>query len=336
MVEIIGEIGTNHNGNLDTAYKLIDMASNSKIDTIKFQIYEACDIVSPLVKSSFYNYTNTNHRYWKDYINTKLITPRAWLKELVPYAENKGLKTLATAHSIEGANYCLEHGIKSLKIASMDCNYYQFLDELSRLKIPLLLSSGMATKAEIIKASNTILKNQTDLTLFHCTSTYPTKYSEVNLEFLKFLKGISPQIGLSDHSQKNDIAMMSLVYGVSKIEKHITLDKNQDGPDHAFALDKDGLNNLVESIRNGELALGCEDKIMSKNELLNRDKYRRVAIAKNDLKIGTTLRNNNFIFARPPKLFKDIVNPDSISKIKNHILIKEKKAGEALLLGDFR
>jgi len=335
MVEIIGEIGTNHNGDLDAAYKLIDMAAESKIDTVKFQIYDADDIVSPLVKSAFYGYDKTNYLYWRDYINNRLITPKEWLKELVPYANKKGLNTLATAHSIDGAEYCLENGISSLKIASMDCNYYPFLEDLSKLNIPLLLSTGMATKEEIIKASDIILKNQNDLTLFHCTSTYPTAYNEVNLEFLRFLKTLSPKIGLSDHSQKNDIAMMSLVYGVCKIEKHITLDKTTDGPDHPFALDKMGLDDLLQCVRNGEKALGFEDKIMSENELSNRKKYRRVAIAPRDLQKGKALLREDFIFARPSEVFDDLLDSEMIFKFQNKILKTDIKAGQSLQKSSF-
>lgn len=335
MVEIIGEIGTNHNGDLETAYKLIDMAIESNIDTVKFQIYDADDIVSPLVKSSLYGYNNTKYLYWGDYINNKLITPKEWLKELVPYAKKRGLQTLATAHSIEGANYCLEHGIESLKIASMDCNYYTFLEELSKLNTPLLLSTGMAMKEEIIKSSDILLQNQEDVTLFHCTSTYPTQYNEVNLEFFKFLKTLSEKIGLSDHSEKNDIAMMSLVYGVCKIEKHITLDKTTDGPDHPFALDKTGLVDLVQCVRNGELALGFEDKIMSKKELENRKKYRRVAIAKRDLQKGDSLQKSDFIFARPSEVFDDMIDSHQMIEFENKILKQNIQAGKSLLVSSF-
>lgn len=336
MVEIIGEIGTNHNGNLDTAFELIDMAAESGIDTIKFQIYNAEDIVSPLVKTSFYGYNDAQYPYWKDYINHKLITPREWLKELVPYAKRKSLHTLATAHSIDGANYCLTHGIDKLKIASMDCNYYPFLSKLSKLGIPLLLSTGMATQQEVIIAVDTILQNQSDLTLFHCTSTYPTQYNEVNLEFLHFLKMLVPKIGLSDHSEYNDIAMMSIVYGVSVIEKHITLDKNQDGPDHPFALDKAGLINLVASVKHAQSALGTKSKKMSEEELVNRQKYRRVAIAAKALPSNHKLQSGDYIFARPQAIFFDSIDPESISNFEELCLTKDIKQGEAILVRHFK
>jgi len=335
MVEIIGEIGTNHNGSFKTAIKLIDLAKETNIESVKFQVYDNFDIVSPLVKTEFYN-INSEYKYWKDFINNKLITPKDWLKDLVTYSKEKELGVIATPHSIKNAEFCLNAGVQKLKIASMDCNYNSFLKDLSTLNIPLLLSTGMANKEEIIKSVETIKKNCDDLTLFHCVSTYPTKYEEVNLKFFEFLKTINNKIALSDHSQKNDIAMMSLVYDIVAVEKHITLDKNQNGPDHPFALDREGLIDLRNSIDNGLKALGSIDKKMSKKELKNRLLYRRVAIATRDIEVNEKLQKSDYTFARPDNIYEDVLSYENIAIFEGFEIKNNIKKGQAIRIGFFK
>lgn len=308
MIEIIGEIGTNHNGNLQTAYDLVNMAADNGCHTVKFQVYDAHDIVSPLVTPSLYGYQN-GYATWADYINAKLITPKEWLPELVSHARTRGLDVVATPHSLLNAEACMNAGIERLKIASMDCNHLPFIKELAQLKIPLLLSTGMATRCEIIDAFETINAINSDVTLFHCVSTYPTLYPEVNLSFFEFLKSLTPLIALSDHSEKNDIAMMSVVYGITAVEKHITLDKSQIGPDHSFALDPQGIRDLATSLFNAQRAMGSPIKALSAKELKGRMLYRRVMIANKALPIGHIITENDFYFARPEAIFDDSIAP---------------------------
>jgi sialic acid synthase SpsE len=321
-IELIGEIGTNHNGNIDEAIQLIDLASKAKIDTVKFQIYESKDIVSPLVKTSMYG-IKSKYKFWKDYIDNKLITPIDWLKELIPYCASKGLDVITTAHSIRSAEQCLKFGVKRLKVASMDCNYLPFIDDLSRLDVPILLSTGMANKHEIMKSVDILLNNNIDITLFHCTATYPTKYEEANLDFLNFLKSLKPsKLGLSDHSKNNDLVLMSIPYGVSVIEKHITSDKDQTGPDHSFALDLDGMLDWRSKTDNGSLALGSSNKDLSVNEMANRIKYRRKPILKKQVKKGDILIHDDIYFARPEIISLDVLDIDNI---ENYIGMKFNK-----------
>ncbi|MDD2830176.1 MAG: N-acetylneuraminate synthase family protein [Sulfuricurvum sp.] len=312
MIEIIGEIGTNHNGDIQTAYQLIDIAAENGCHTVKLQIYDANDIVSSRVSPVLYGYQN-DYSTWAEYINAKLITPKEWLPELVAYSHKKNLDIIATPHSLKNAIICLNAGIKRLKIASMDCNHIPFIHELSKLQVPLLLSTGMATRAEIIDAFETISAYHSDITLFHCVSTYPTLYPEVNLSFFEFLKTLTLNIALSDHSEKNDIAMMSVVYGIKAVEKHITLDKNQLGPDHSFALDAQGIRDLSMSLQNAQMAMGTPTKILSSKEQKGRTLYRRVMIANKPLSIGHIITENDFYFARPEAVFNDTIPPKEAS-----------------------
>ena len=307
-IELIGEIGTNHNGNIDEAFKLIDLASKANIDTVKFQIYTSKDIVSPLVKSSLYG-IKSKYEYWKDFIDNQLITPVDWLKELIPYCKSVGLDVLATAHSTKAAEQCLNLGVKRLKVASMDCNYFPFIKNLANLNVPILLSTGMANKYEIMKSVEILLNKNIDLTLFHCTATYPTKYQEANLDFLKFLDSLNPtKLGLSDHSENNDLVLMSIPYGVHVIEKHITVDKTQPGPDHPFALDFDGMVDWRAKTDNGSMALGSGNKDLSENEMNNRIKYRRKPILKRQMKKGEILNENDVYYARPENITSGVVD----------------------------
>ena len=316
-IELIAEIGTNHNGDFDEAIKLIDLASKAKIDTVKFQVYESKDIVSPLVKTSMYGEKyvaiQSKYKYWKDYIDEKLITPAGWLRELVQYSESKGLDVVATPHSMKLAEECLKSGIKKLKIASMDCNYYPFIEDLCSLNTPLLLSTGMADRYEIMKSVELILQNNIDLTLFHCTSSYPTKYGEANLEFLKFLSLLNPtKLGLSDHAENNDLVLMSIPYGISVVEKHITSNKSQPGPDHSFALDFEGMVDWRNKTDNGLLALGSSKKELSISELNNRVIARRKPILSKEMKKGNILSKSEIYYSRPECTENGIIGIDEL------------------------
>lgn len=335
-IELIGEIGTNHNGNFETAVKLIEMAHDCSLDTIKFQVYDANDIVSPLVKTQLYGIKSI-YEYWKDYINEKLITPKVWLPELTAYAKNLGLDVVATPHSIKNAECCLKAGIGRLKIASMDCNYYSFLKDLSSLKVPLLLSTGMSVREEIIKAVEIIQKAGVSLTLFHCTATYPTNYDEANLSFFDFLKTLQPEfLGLSDHSENNDLGIMSVVYGVDVIEKHITLDKRQQGPDHPFAMDAEDCRLWREKTDQAIISLGRIDKKLSLRERRNRDLYRRVPILIRDKRKGEVLRRDDFVFARPPQANVGYLQSDTVELFIGMRLMNDISCGEGITINLFR
>ena len=335
-IELIGEIGTNHNGDFNTAIQLIDMAYAAGLDTVKFQIYDAEDIVSPLVKSELYGIKDKN-LLWKDYINEKLITPKTWLPELVSYAKELNMGVLATPHSLKNAEICLNAGIERLKIASMDCNYYPFIKELANLQVPLLLSTGMATQIEIMKTVEIIKSKSVHLSLFHCTATYPTKYEEANLNFLNFLKNLKPDsLGLSDHSTNDDLIIMSVIYGVDIIEKHITLDNKQHGPDHSFALAFDACKSWKIAVENALKSMGEYDKKMSERELRNRIAYRRVPILIKDKQAGDKLEPDDFVFARPPKLDGDFVTPDNYELFIGLKLSKSIQKGNALEVNYFK
>ena len=329
-MELIGEIGTNHNGNFDTAIKLIDMAASVGLDTVKFQVYDADDIVSPLVRTDLYGIHN-KYEFWKDFINDKLITPKSWLPELVSHARDLGMDAIATAHSMSNAEACLKADIRRLKIASMDCNYYSFLEDLCSLRVPILLSTGMSTIDEIYKSVHILKRNNIPLTLFHCVATYPTRYEEANMSFLQLLRDFEPDhLGFSDHSPNNDLIMMAVPFGVDVIEKHITLDKTQDGPDHPFALDPADCLLWREKADNAASSLGTKDKQLSFRELENRKKYRRVAISLADMEVGDTVDQSSVCFARPPKIEEDYIDSETLSSVVGMRLSHALKAGEGL------
>lgn len=299
-MELIGEIGTNHNGNYEECLKLVDMAKRTGLDTVKLQIYEANDIVSPRVKCEHYNLQSEDYTYWEDYINARLITPHQWVPSIVEYCRSAEIDIIVTAHSLKLAEYCLNSGIERLKVASMDFNHHTFIRELCSLDVPLMVSTGMSTFDEIKETVGVIKKFDIDLTLFHCVSTYPTSYKEANLGFFSALKELDvDKLGLSDHSTNNDLVKLSIPFGVSVIEKHITLDKTQNGPDHPFALNEEECKEWRRSVDNSLLALGETGvKTMSEKEWNNRDLFRRHLIVNKDLEKGQILTKDDIYFAR--------------------------------------
>ena len=334
-MELIGEIGTNHNGRIETAYEIINMAHGAGIDTIKFQVYDAKDIVSPKVKTNFYG-INNEYEYWQEYINAKLITPKEWLPELVSYTKTLGMDVVATPHSLSNAEVCLKAGIQRLKIASMDCNYYPFINDLCSLGVPLLLSTGMSTIDEIYKAVNIIKRNNVPLTLFHCVATYPTKYKEANMFFLKTLKDFEPEhLGFSDHSSDNDLIMAAIALGVDVIEKHITLNKQQEGPDHPFALNPEECVLWRHKVDTALESLGNTDKILSEREINNRKKYRRVSIANKNLYKGDEIQPSDFYFARPPEINDRYVTPENFNLFVGNVLARDINEGFGLTYNHF-
>lgn len=336
-IELIGEIGTNHNGSLKTAFDIMDMGKRAGLDCVKIQLYDSKDIVTPKVKTSFYGFDETKYTYWYQYINDVLITPKEWLPEIVSYANQIDIDLLVTAHSIKGAEYSVKNGVNRLKIASMDCNHFRFLEQLTTLGVPLMISTGMANKDEIANAMSILKKGVAPVTLFHCIATYPANYEEGNISFFNYLTSLEPDVlGLSDHSMNNDLIALSIPFGISVIEKHITLDNKQDGPDHGFALDEEGCIQWRTGTDNLLKAMGNGEKQLSTRELENRKKYRRKIIANNTLNAGELLSFDDVYFARPEGLYEDIIQMDELDNFLGKEITDTIEADTALRLKHFK
>lgn len=324
---IIAEIGTNHNQRKDKAKKLIDIAAKSNVDAVKFQIYHPQDIVSEEIKVDDYGLSDIyNETYWYNVLENHLKTPVEWFPDLSDYAHSLGLNVIATVHCEECMNNMMPY-IDAFKIASMDLTHHFLLEKLSLTDMPIILSTGMSKTNEIDEAVNLIRKNNNQLSVLHCVSNYPANFEELNLNFIKTLKTMySFPIGFSDHALDTLSSIIAVSLGANIIEKHITLNRNDQGPDHKFALEPENLNKLVKNIRKVELSLGTYERNISKKEMKKRELYRRSIIAKTDIKKGETITLDNIKFTRPgtgllPKYYHLILDKVAIKDIKSESLI---------------
>lgn len=314
-VFIIGEIGSNHARDKKVVRKLIDATAEARFDAVKFQIYDAEEAFSKNVMTSDVGFEHMyGKRPWWEVARDKILMPREWFKEMFDYAREKNLIVFSTVHRVEDIDFLLELGVEVFKIASIDCNHYPLLKEVAKVGKPLILSTGMATIEEIDETIETLVKiGNKQLIILHCVSCYPPKPEVVNLKNITLFKErYGFPVGYSDHSPTNSMAVASLALGSCVIEKHITLDRKTEGPDHSFALEPQHMKELVQSVREVELALGKKERILSKDELAIRKMVRRSIVARKAIKKDMTITLDMVKFSRPgegitPNLFENKV-----------------------------
>ena len=299
---LIAEIASNHNRSRVTTKKLIEAAADSGFDAVKFQIYDAEQAFS---KKEMTTDVGLDHLYgvkpWWQIARDKILMPRSWFKEMFEYVRKVGLIPLSAIHRVEDCEFLLKYKLPAIKIASIDLNYYHLLKQLVKFKLPMIVSTGMASEKEIQETYIKLKKwNQKDLSFLHCVSVYPPKPENVNLNnIILFKKKYNLPIGFSDHSSGTCTSVSSVVLGSNIVEKHITLDKNYPGPDHPFAIEPDQMKKMVSEIREIEKSLGSYKRILSKQEEKNKKMIRRSIVASKLIEKDTKISLNNTKFARP-------------------------------------
>lgn len=301
---IIGEIGSNHNRNKKTVKKLIDACADAKFDAVKFQLY---DPELAFSKKLLTRDVKLSHLYgaltpWWKVARDKILMPKSWFGEMFKYARKKKLLVFSTIHNIEDYRFLKKLGVSLIKIASIDLEYNHLIEQVSKLKIPTLLSTGMASIKEIGNTVKIFKKNKNkDLIILHCLSQYPPPDKELNLRNIQMLsKKFNCISGYSDHSSDNLSAILSIFNGAKVIEKHITLNKKYPGPDHAFAIEPNEMKDLVKNVRRAEKMLGNYERTLSQRDTEAKKIIRRSIVLKKDLKIGEKINLGNVKFARPP------------------------------------
>jgi N-acetylneuraminate synthase/N,N'-diacetyllegionaminate synthase len=311
---IAGEIGSNHNLDKGVVRGLIDAASEAGFDAVKFQIYDAEEAFSKNVTTTD---VGLEHMYgkgpWWKIARDRILMPRHWFAEMYGYAREKGLIPFCTVHRTEDAGFLLDLGSSLFKIASIDCNHLPFLRKIARFNKPLLLSTGMARVEEIDETIKVIDEaGNKEIVILHCVSCYPPRSEIINLMNISMLrKRYGYPVGFSDHFQDNIFAVASVALGACVIEKHITLNRGMEGPDHAFALEPKDMKELVSSIRKLEKGIGKEERVLSEDEMSARDMIRRSIVARVDIKKGAVITIEKVKFSRPgtgisPNMFEDI------------------------------
>ncbi|HHQ42600.1 MAG TPA: N-acetylneuraminate synthase [Chromatiales bacterium] len=310
---VIAEIGHNHQGDLDTALRMIKVAAGVGADAVKFQkrdnraLYTRAMYDRPYDNENSYGATYGAHREflefgWDEYV------------ELKRCAEDNDVEFMATAFDFESVEFLERLGVSSYKIASGDVTNIPLLEEVARLGKPLFISTGAADLDEVRRAYEAVARYNDRICLLHCTSGYPTEYEDLNLRVITTLKEEFPEaiIGYSGHD--NGILAPSLAYmlGAVVIEKHFTLNRAWKGTDHKFSLEPTGLYKMVRDLRRIDLALGDGRKVLRPFEVEARKKMGKSLYARRTLRAGTVLRREDVAIKSPggglpPYMLEDIV-----------------------------
>ena len=300
---LIAEIGSNHNRDKETVFKLIDATADAGFDAVKFQIYDAAEAFSKHETTTDVGLDHLyGHKPWWEIARDKILMPRDWFGEMFEYAKTKKLIPLSAIHRPEDCEFLMEYGLAAIKIASIDFTYYQLLENLiKKFDLPIIISSGMANEQEIDNTINFLKKhNANQVCLLHCTSCYPPSSDELNLNNIRhFKKKYEIPVGYSDHYDETLSSIIAVSLGANIVEKHITLDKSFPGPDHPFAIEPHEMKKMVSEIRKLEKMCGSTNRILSQKEERNKLMIRRSIVSKKDIKKGEIISLDKIKFARP-------------------------------------
>lgn len=317
-VLIIAEAGVNHNGSLEMAKQLIDKAKECGADIVKFQTAKVDSLVSKYAPMAEYQKENTGKNQSQREMLEQLLLPYEDFVELKAYCDKVGIEFLSTPFDIDSI-FFLKDMVNFWKVPSGEITNYPYLVKIAQTKKPVLLSTGMCDIAEVDEAIGVLKENGTEeITLLHCNTQYPTPFEDVNLRAMNTLcERYGVAVGYSDHTEGIEVAIAAVAMGATVIEKHFTLDKSLPGPDHKASLEPAELHQMVQSIRNIEMAVGTVEKKVTKSELGNRDVARKSIVAASPIKKGERLSEENLTTKRPgngisPMKWNDIVGTEAI------------------------
>ena len=300
-VFIIAEAGVNHNGSLALAKQMVDKAKEAGADCIKFQTFIPENLVSKRAIKAEYQKMNTAPEESQLDMLRKLELPFDAFTELKGYCGIIGIEFLSTAFDFESVEFLNRLGISRWKIPSGDITNLPYLIKIAKSGKPVILSTGMSTMGDIKAAVNILRENGTEeITLLHCTTEYPAPYEDVNLNAMITMRNeFHLPVGYSDHTQGIGVPIAAAALGATVIEKHFTLDRNMEGPDHKASLEPEELKAMVDAIRKIELSLGTGDKKPAASELHNMEVARKSIIAKCNIKKGEIFTEENLTVKRP-------------------------------------
>ena len=302
-VFIIAEAGVNHNGSIELAKKLIDVASDAGADAVKFQTFKAETLVSRSAQKASYQKETTEASESQFEMLKKLELNVMTHKELIHYCETKNIMFLSTPFDLESIQLLDELGLTIFKIPSGEITNLPYLRAIAKLNKKVILSTGMATMQEVKDAFEVLVHNGTkkeNITILHANTMYPTPMEDVNLNaMLTLQKEFNVHVGYSDHTLGIEVPTAAVAMGASCIEKHFTLSRKMEGPDHKASLEPEELKAMVQAIRNIEKALGSFEKKPSPSETPNIIVARKSIVASRAIKKGETFSQNNLNVKRP-------------------------------------
>lgn len=327
---IIAEVGSNHDLDKARAFELIRLAAKAGANGVKFQLFKAdkiaadIDIPETRLSDQFAKFGNNVYDLYKG-----MELPGSWLKELKACCADHGVDFLATPFDEESADQLAEIGVCAIKVASFEITHIPLLRHLGKLKLPVLLSTGMASCEEIELAVNSIRGQGEDrIALFHCGIDYPAPFDSVNLRCLETLRAaFDCPVGYSDHTEGIVVPVAAVAMGAAILEKHVTLQCGK-SPDHDFALHIDEFCQMVTAMRHCQESLGSNVKEVQENEKKHLRRGRRSLYVVKDIKKGEVFEKKNLAVLRPgvgipPVCYEDVLGKRAVENIKAPALLKK-------------
>ena len=326
---IIAEAGVNHNGKLEIAKELVLAAKESGVDIIKFQTAQIDSLVSEYAEMADYQKKNIGKVTSQKEMLKEMLLSFDEFTELADFCKEVGIQFLSTPFDIESIEFLRALGCEVWKIPSGEITNYPYLIEIAKTGLPVILSTGMSTMKEVEEAVCVLKENGvSEIILLHCTTEYPTAYEDVNLRAMFMLKEhFGVNVGYSDHTLGIEIPIAAVAMGASVIEKHFTLSRGMEGPDHKASLEPDELKRMVESIRHVEDAFGDGIKRPMEVEKKNAKVARKSIVAKCEIKKGEVFSEENITTKRPgtgvsPMKWKEVLGSKAIRDFGKDELIE--------------
>ncbi len=331
-VLVIAEAGVNHNGSLDLAKQLVDKAAEAGADFVKFQTFKSEKLVSKSAKQAEYQQHNIGKKDEGQLaMLKKLELSHDDHEVLISYCHQKGIRFFSTAFDMDSIEYLHSLNMGLWKIPSGEITNYPYLRKIARYHEPVILSTGMCELSDIGNALHVLLQfgvEKEQITVLHCNTEYPTPFRDVNLKaMLEIGERFGVKTGYSDHTQGIEVPVAAVTMGATVIEKHFTLDRNMEGPDHRASLEPDELKAMVSAIRNIEQALGTGHKEITISERKNIEIARKSIVAACDIKTGELFTEENLTVKRPgtgisPMRWTDVIGKVATRDYKEEDLIE--------------
>lgn len=323
MTLIIAEAGVNHNGDINLAKKLVEKAAEAGADFIKFQTFHSDSLVTASAELAEYQKTAQPEIDTQQMMLRSLELNKKDHKELIKHSKKYNIDFLSTGFDIDSLNMLSTFNPKIYKVPSGEITNFQYLTHISSLAKKLILSTGMSTIDEIGLALDVLISSgmkKKNITILHCNTAYPTPISDVNLNAMLTIKNeFNVSVGYSDHTLGIEVPIAAVALGAEVIEKHITLDRAMQGPDHQASLEPIEFKNMVSSIRNIEKAMGDGAKKPSHSEIPNILIARRSLVAAKKVSKGSIFQNEDIIAKRPAKG----INPMLINSVIGTKAVKD-------------
>ncbi len=322
----IAEIGLCHNGDLATALELIDAAVAAGADAVKFQKRTIDILADPAtLDAADHRFPSFGDTYRK--VREFIEFDASQYQQLFQHAKDKGIHCFVTPFDIPALDFCDAFSMPAIKIASHSVTDLPLLEAVSRKKKPVIMSTGMVSIEEIERAVAIFKQAGVEVALLHCVSSYPTNLSQANLRAMDLLWQYSDLVGFSGHETDHIVTLSAAARGARIIERHITTAHDQEGFDHAIALDPEELKRVIRQIRKIEVLLGDGQKSVTEHEMLTRNKYRRSIASALDLPAGTQLQEHHLVMMNPgtgipPAQLDQVLGKTTLTAIAKGSLLK--------------